>query len=131
MPPLKKKTSIKAGNLIQVQNFRRIFFIKIVLTHNEKDFLLWANPGLFFIHFPFSHQVESNSDRTDLSWPLYPLDHHNPYNKKLKLYGLVQSFKSKEIIKKLSDFINNNCKNCYHVQSCLSESQLVGCATRL
>ena len=37
-------------------------------------FLIWANPSLFFVYFPFSLKVESNSDRTDPSWPLYPLD---------------------------------------------------------
>ena len=40
-------------------------------------FLIRANPGLFFVYFTFSHQVESNSDRTDPSRPLYPLDHHH------------------------------------------------------
>ena len=36
-----------------------------------------GQPRPLFVYFPFSHQVESNSDRTDPSWPLYPLDHRH------------------------------------------------------
>ena len=36
-----------------------------------------GQPQPLFVYFPFSHQVESNSDRTDLSRPLYPLDHRH------------------------------------------------------
>ena len=35
-----------------------------------------GQPRPLFVYFPFSHQVESNSDSMDPSWPLYPLDHH-------------------------------------------------------
>ena len=38
-----------------------------------------GQPRPLFVYFPFSHQVESNSDHTDPSRPLYPLDHnHGP-----------------------------------------------------
>ena len=50
-----------------------VFEVRIIF------FFKWANPGLFSLIFLFSHQVESNSDRTDPSRPLYPLDHnHGP-----------------------------------------------------
>ena len=60
-----------------------------------KHFLIWANPGLFFVYFPFSHQVESNSDRTDPSRPLYPLDHHHsPTFKQFNAMDQLRSEKS-------------------------------------
>ena len=49
-------------------------------TRKSQAIVLYFNTGQprpLFIYFPFSHQVESNSGRTGLSWPLYPLDHHH------------------------------------------------------
>ena len=41
-------------------------------------FFNMGQPRPLFVYFLFSHKVEWNSDRTDPSWPLYPLDHHCP-----------------------------------------------------
>ena len=61
----------------EVFKFDRYCYYDSHLVHlHSIPFLILANPGLFFVYFTFSHQVESNSDRWDPSRPLYPLDHH-------------------------------------------------------
>ena len=48
---------------------------------------LMGQPRPLFLYFPFSHQVELNSDRKYPSRPLYPLDHnHGPNIKTFSKY---------------------------------------------
>ena len=79
----KEKTSKKPAptSLLGVSHFILILEERTegkmqVWSSFSKDFFI-GQPGLFLVYFPFSHQAESNSDRTDLRRLLYPLDHHH------------------------------------------------------
>ena len=54
---------------------KKIIDVQGTQTH----IFLMGQPRPLCVYFPFSHQVESNSDRMEPSRPLYPLDHnHGP-----------------------------------------------------
>ena len=70
---ISQKASAQKARVICFTNCNLFIFIS-----REVSFLNMGQPRPLFFYFPFSHQAESNSDRSDLSWPLYQLDHHHP-----------------------------------------------------
>ena len=90
----KKATSLKAAASIDTKYFQHAK-LKLLLSF---FFFLMGQPRPLFVYFPFSHQVESNSDRTDPSRPLYPLDHNHGPKLLLSLLIVISEVRSHYIL---------------------------------